>query len=958
MLEFLGTHVAGKLLDWAVQQGVLVFRSSEQEQVTRRVFEEATMGALVEACDEAALSSDEESVEALAEHLASALSEPSVAAVLLRAANTNGGIDADALVEYMKRSGFDAEIVPFEMEAFLAALVPRLSEGIGREVRTKGLTETVILDKLDELLVRTERFTAAESDERRDILPPPPELVLGREDEIRRGKQALTVGSEEATPGSGSSLRRVVAVYGWPGVGKSTFASALCNDEEVLERFSQGIFFLSVGRSPDTRLLAEEVCAVLEVPVPPGAPLGVLRGLIANALSQRRVLIVFDDVWEEGHVAPLLLAGGGSAVLVATRRLDVATRIASAPEGSLKLSLLSEQDSLDLLRSQAPSIVAQYEEACRDLAKALDGLPLALRVAVDLLRVEYEGGFNISGLLAELSEAARVLGERAPADIDSGTESEGQEKALTTVRALLRKSIERLDEDSVRRFARLGVLPPKPLSFDPPAAFDVWRETASDPEAEEGARKQAQAWTRDALRELVRRGLVESAGEGIHPLAVKLDLRSKRPERFWMHPLVSAFALETLKSTEGEAGVLEAQQRRLEHYRRIVGAADGALSVGGDTQYFSAYLVGLDLPNIKAAHEWARLRSPDDRWAAAYLSRLVRQGSRTLADRLGQEEFLEWTLLAEEAARSTEDQEALKYHRANLGAALMGNGRLEEALPYVEESLAEARADEDAQTEAAMLANYAVIYGARRDYQTALDYACQAEKAGERADNPDVQAGAIGQQAEFLKTLGRLLEAEERLEAQRDLAREKGELSRYAKALRDLAQIRRDRSEDRDAARRMYEEAARVFWDLEEYANYRSAMNGAGILETEAGSLDAAEEAFGWALRSAVEEGDKGDQARAKMHLGIVHRDRETEEGFDAAEKEFREALPLASSSKEPNKLGDVLMNLALLLRDDKGDERGAREAAEQAVEAYASVDSEKKAWARQFLEELDGDHR
>jgi len=50
----LGTHVAGKLLDWAVQQGVLVFRSSEQEQVTRRVFEEATMGALVEACDEAA----------------------------------------------------------------------------------------------------------------------------------------------------------------------------------------------------------------------------------------------------------------------------------------------------------------------------------------------------------------------------------------------------------------------------------------------------------------------------------------------------------------------------------------------------------------------------------------------------------------------------------------------------------------------------------------------------------------------------------------------------------------------------------------------------------------------------------------------------------------------------------------------------------------------------------------
>jgi hypothetical protein len=153
VLEFLGTHVAGKMLDWAVQQGVFVFAGSEQEQATRQVFEEATIGALVEVCDEAALSSNEESVRALAEHLASALSEPSVAAVLLRAANTNGVVETHALVERMKCLEFDAEIVPFEMEAFLAALVPRLRKGIDREVRHKGLTETVITDRLDELLV-------------------------------------------------------------------------------------------------------------------------------------------------------------------------------------------------------------------------------------------------------------------------------------------------------------------------------------------------------------------------------------------------------------------------------------------------------------------------------------------------------------------------------------------------------------------------------------------------------------------------------------------------------------------------------------------------------------------------------------------------------------------------------------------------------------------------------------
>jgi tetratricopeptide (TPR) repeat protein len=372
--------------------------------------------------------------------------------------------------------------------------------------------------------------------------------------------------------------------------------------------------------------------------------------------------------------------------------------------------------------------------------------------------------------------------------------------------------------------------------------------------------------------------------------------------------------------------------------------------MGGNTQYLSAYLVDLDLPNIRAAHEWARSRHPGDRRATEYLSRLVSQGSRTLAARLGPDEYLEWMRLAEEAARSIGNEEGVRYHRANLGAALLKNDRPEEALPYFEASLAEARANGDAQAEAAALANLAVVHSGRGNFEAALAYARQAEEAGGRAEGADVQAGAIGQQATALKALGRIPEAEERLEARRGLARREGELSEYAKALRDLAQIRRDRPEERDDARRMYEEAAEVFRDLGEQSNYRSAMNGLGILENEAGFLDTAEEAFGKALTSAVEDEDKGDQARAKMHLGIVHRFRNTREGVEAAEAEFREALPLAASSDEPDKLGDVLINLAILLRDDKNDMRGAREVAQQAVEAYSSVGSEKEAWARQFL--------
>jgi tetratricopeptide (TPR) repeat protein len=779
---------------------------------------------------------------------------------------------------------------------------------------------------------------------RRLLLPPSPHLLRGREDDLLKIKWALGVGSGEAGSVSGT----VVAVHGWPGVGKTTFVSALCRDAEVLEHFPGGVFFLSVGRSPDTRRLAETLCAVLEIPAPSGTPVETLRGRIACAFSEARALIVFDDVWEDRHVAPLLV-GGDAASLVTTRRADVASRLATAPEGPLRLHPLSREDSLRLIESRAPGVVAGNAEACRELAGALDGLPLALRVAADLLRVESESGFDVSALLAELTEVARVLGEEAPADAQ-GAAGEAEE-AAPTVRALLQKSVERLGDDLLRHFARLGVLPPKPLSFSPWAAQEVWRDSSEDP-PEGGTTEEEQTRTREALGELVRRGLVEPTAGGVDPLAERLNLRSRTPERFWMHALVAAFALEVLGRTEGEGGEREAQQRRLEHYRRIVGAADGALSHGGEAQLFSVYLMALDLPNIRAAHEWARSRPPSDRRALGYLSRLPSQGSRALSERLTPNEFLEWMRLAEDAARETGDDEAARTHMANVGAALTREGRTRDALRYCEESLRAARQRGDALTEAAALANLASIRDGMGEDETALDLARQAEKVANRAESPDIEAGAIGQQAASLEKLGRIPEAEGRYEDMRDLAQGEGELSRYAKALRGLAGIRRNRPSQRDEARRMYEEAAEVFWDLKEYANYRSVLNGLGILEAMSGALDVAEEAFGRVLESAVEDGDRADEAQAKMNLGNVSRDRGTEEGFEAAEAYYREALLTASKGDNPEVLGDASFNLAQLLRE-KGDERGARAAAEGATQAYADAKSSKESWARDLLNSI-----
>ena len=252
-------------------------------------------------------------------------------------------------------------------------------------------------------------------------------------------------------------------------------------------------------------------------------------------------------------------------------------------------------------------------------------------------------------------------------------------------------------------------------------------------------------------------------------------------------------------------------------------------------------------------------------------------------------------------------------------------GQLREALSYSEESFRAAEARGDAVGMATALANRASILNSMGAHDDALDLARRSEAALGDADAPDVLLGAIGQQAEALEGLGHIAEAEERYGARRDLARSEGELSYYARALRGLARIKRERPEERDEAREMYDEAARVFWDLRDHGGYRAALNGKGALEIEAGSSEAAEQLFRQALASAVDDGHEGDQARAKMNLGIAHQNYGTRQGNETAEVEYREAVTLASGWDEPDLLGDVLFNLAQFLFHLAGRPRDAR---------------------------------
>lgn len=317
--------------------------------------------------------------------------------------------------------------------------------------------------------------------------PPLPSLIIGREDALRDLKARLGVTADQ----SSATVQVLTAVRGWPGVGKTTLASALAHDPEIAAAFPDGILWASLGQKPD---LLSELAAW-------GRALGTDDLLRVNSLEEasarltallrnKRMFIIVDDAWQTEHALPFKVGGRGCAMLITTRITSVAQAIAPTAKDVYWLAVLSPEDSLELLRQLAPEVVIHYPDQSLELVRELEGLPLAIQVAGHLLNVEAITGWGVTELLTELREGARILKEKAPAgyaDIENQT--------MPTVAVLLQKSTDYLDKHTRDCFAYLGAFAPKPATFDLAAMKEVWEVDDPVPTA----------------RNLVDRGLLEPA---------------------------------------------------------------------------------------------------------------------------------------------------------------------------------------------------------------------------------------------------------------------------------------------------------------------------------------------------------------------------------------------------------------------------------------------------------------
>ncbi|MDI6105922.1 tetratricopeptide repeat protein [Actinoplanes sp. NEAU-A12] len=306
-------------------------------------------------------------------------------------------------------------------------------------------------------------------------------------------------------PDAGSAAATWVIV-GRGGVGKTTLAVESARSLEAA--FPDGTLFADLHGGQAT-------------PKPPGEVLaGLMRGLgipeeqlptddearaafFRTATHHKTVLIILDDAADERQVRPLIPTGVRCRVIVTSRSdllgLSGATRI--------QLDSLESQASQDLLANIAGEQAQSAPSALTEVADLCGHLPLALRIAGNILAGH---GWTIGYLRDQLRDERRRLARLCVGDLD--------------VRASFSLSLRKFPAATRQLFRRLSLLPGPDFDLSMAALL----VEASDATVER------------RLGELARLSLVDH---------VKAD------GRYQLHDLVRVFAHDLLTEHEDDDAV-------------------------------------------------------------------------------------------------------------------------------------------------------------------------------------------------------------------------------------------------------------------------------------------------------------------------------------------------------------------------------------------------------------------
>nr|UBY07014.1 NBS-LRR disease resistance protein [Dasypyrum villosum] len=250
-----------------------------------------------------------------------------------------------------------------------------------------------INEKLDEIKTNTEMFSLDRTIRQqlqvttvdRNQTSPIDELeVVGREI-----KQSVDDIVQMIVSGFHENSTSVLGIQGMGGIGKTTLAQKIYNDQMIREKFQVHIWLCISQSYTETGLIkqairmAGEKCDQLETKTE-------LLPLLMDTIKGKSVFLVLDDVWKSDVWIDLLLSPFMRAlnfhILVTTRDLHVLSEMHATYIH--QVNKMNYGDGLELLMKksfQSSEQICEFKNIGYDIVKKCDGLPLAIKVVAGVL---------------------------------------------------------------------------------------------------------------------------------------------------------------------------------------------------------------------------------------------------------------------------------------------------------------------------------------------------------------------------------------------------------------------------------------------------------------------------------------------------------------------------------------------------------------------------------------------
>jgi predicted ATPase/class 3 adenylate cyclase len=436
-------------------------------------------------------------------------------------------------------------------------------------------------------------------DNRPTNLPAQPNAFVGRARELAEAGSLLT-----------RNDLRLLTLTGTGGAGKTRLALQVAAD--VIELFSNGVFFVSLSPVRDWELVVPTIARTLGLREHPGET---MLETLTEYLRAKQLLFVLDNLEHVLAAAPLiagLLSSAPELRVLATSRAPlhlsgertyaVPPLALPDPEQTVTPAALEGSEAVRLFVERAHAAAADFEltadnaPAVAEICRRLDGLPLAIELAAPRVRA-----LTPAALLRRLDQRLQLLTGGAQ-DLD---------ERQRTLRATIEWSYGLLLADEKLLFARLAC-------FDGGCRLEA-AEALCDPDGSMGTD------ILDGLSSLVEKSLLRRKAD------------SDGESRFWMLETIREYALELLEDSG------EAEEARRLHACWFASTAEQLDAQSRTSDQPSALArIDDDYANLRAAIEWARhtgdgelmLRLTTPLWGFWSTRGYVAEGRRALEDAL------------------------------------------------------------------------------------------------------------------------------------------------------------------------------------------------------------------------------------------------------------------------------------------------------------------------------------